>query len=56
MTRFPKDCWTQNCKHFHVQDMSVDDYTCYYDLLEKQCDDCDEDYSFEQCPKDAEMR
>ena len=50
MNRFPKDCWDQNCPHFYAWDMSVDDYTCVCDLLQKQCDACDEDYSFLLCP------
>lgn len=31
--RFPKDCWEKKCPHFHYWDMSIDDYTCFCDLL-----------------------
>jgi len=50
MGRFPKDCWNKNCEHFHVWDMSVDDLCCACDLLKRECDACDEDYSFLICP------
>ena len=52
MHRFPKDCWHKNCPYFHVWDMSVDELCCACDLLKKQCDACDEDYSFLKCPKE----
>lgn len=48
--RFPKDCWGKECPHFHTWDMSVDDLCCVCDLLEMQCDACDEDWSFLLCP------
>lgn len=50
-TLFPKDCCDKKCQHFHVRDMSIDDllYTC--DLLQMQCDACDENFSFVLCPK-----
>lgn len=41
MDRFPKDCWTKDCPHFHVWDMSVDDLCCACDVLDKECDACD---------------
>ena len=50
MSRFPKDCWDKNCEHFHVRDMSIDDLCCACDLLQKECDACDEDFSFHICP------
>ena len=40
MDRFPKDCWTKDCQHFHVWDMSIDDLCCA----------CDEDYCYLTCP------
>ena len=46
MDRFPKDCWDKNCEHFHVWDMSIDDLCCACDILEKECDACDEDFCF----------
>ena len=52
--RFPKDCWGKNCPHFHTWDMSVDDLCCYCELLEMECDACDEDWSFFLCPKDGD--
>ena len=48
--RFPKDCWMKQCPHFHVRDLSIDDLTCTCDLLNEQCDACDEDFSFFLCP------
>ncbi len=48
--RFPKDCWTKKCPHFHVRDMSIDDLVCTCDLLKKSCDACDEMFSFFICP------
>lgn len=50
MRRFPKDCWSKQCNHFHVTDMSVDDLLCACDVLNKECDACDEDYCFLMCP------
>ena len=50
MDRFPKDCWTKECPHFHVWDMSVDDLCCACDILDKECDACDEDYCYLTCP------
>lgn len=52
--RFPKDCWGKQCPHFHTWDMSVDDLCCYCDVLEVECDACDEDWSFLLCPKGGE--
>lgn len=52
--RFPKDCWGKNCPNFHVWDMSVDDFCCYCEVLECECDACDEDYSLLLCPFDKE--
>lgn len=48
--RFPKDCWHKHCEHFHVWDMSIDDLCCACDLLNAQCDACDENYSLFRCP------
>lgn len=48
--RFPKDCWTKKCQHFHVVDLNIDDLSCTCDLLKQQCDACDEDFSFVLCP------
>lgn len=56
MERFPKDCWEKNCPHFHVWDMSVDDLCCACDLLHRQCDVCDEDYSLLLCPKNGDTQ
>ena len=59
MGRFPKDCWAKNCEHFHVWDMSVDDLLCVCDLLKRECDACNEDFSYLLCPRDfmrEEMR
>ncbi len=50
MSRFPKDCWDKECKHFHVTDMSVDDLLCACDVNGMECDACDEDFSFARCP------
>lgn len=50
MRRFPKDCWDKGCEHFHVTDMSIDDFLCVCDVLEKECDACDEDFCFLFCP------
>lgn len=50
MNRFPKDCWNKNCEHFHVTDMSVDDLRCVCDVLDYECDACDEDYCYLRCP------
>jgi len=52
--RFPKDCWEKKCEHFHVWDMSIDDMCCFCDLLQLECDACDEDYSYVRCPKQKE--
>ena len=51
MSRFPNDCWDKNCKHFHVHDMSVDDLLCACDVNGMECDACDEDFSFRNCPE-----
>lgn len=56
MSRFPKDCWNKECQHFHVTDMSVDDLLCACDLLQEECDACDEDFSFLRCPLETHMR
>ena len=48
--RFPKDCWNKNCHYFKFWDLSVYDRCCYCDLLEVECDACDEDMSFLLCP------
>ena len=53
--RFPKDCWDKKCQHFHVKDMSIDDLLCTCDLLQMQCDVCDENFSFGLCPKKDEV-
>jgi len=50
MSRFPKGCWDKDCKYFKVWDISTDDLCCEYELLEKQCDHCDEDWCLLQCP------
>ena len=50
MNQFPKDCWSKNCKHFHVRDMSIDDWLCTCDVLKMRCDACDEDFSYLLCP------
>lgn len=50
MNRFPKDCWGKNCPHFHTIDMSIDDLLCACDILQKECDACDEDFCFLLCP------
>lgn len=50
MDRFPKDCWDKHCEHFHVSDMSVDDLLCTCDVCGYECDACDEDYFYLQCP------
>lgn len=50
MSRFPKDCWDKNCKHFHVTDMSIDDLLCACDVNGMECDACDEDFSIVRCP------
>ena len=50
MSRFPKDCWDKQCKHFHVTDMSVDDLLCACDAFGYECDACDEDYCHLRCP------
>ena len=44
-SRFPKDCWDKKCEHFHTWDMSVDDLVCACDILQLECDACDEDYA-----------
>lgn len=56
--RFPKDCWKKKCPHFKAWDMSIDDLCCYCDLLEVQCDACDEDYCLILCPikEDAHIK
>lgn len=51
--RFPKDCWEKKCTHFHVHDMSIDDLCCFCDLLNAQCDACDEDFCYLHCPKEV---
>lgn len=52
---FPRDCWNKKCPHFKVWDMSIDDLCCRCDLLQIQCDACDEMFSFFLCPmKDDE--
>ena len=50
MNRFPKDCWGNNCPHFHTVDMSIDDLLCACDILQAKCDACDEDFCFLICP------
>lgn len=50
MNRFPKDCWGKNCPHFHTVDMSIDDLLCACDILQAECDACDEDFCFLICP------
>lgn len=50
MSRFPKDCWDKNCKHFHVTDMSIDDLLCACDVLGYECDARDEDHYHLRCP------
>lgn len=50
--RFPKDCWGKKCPHFHIRDLSIDDFVCKCDLLKISIDACDEDFSFYLCPKD----
>lgn len=50
MSRFPRDCWDKKCKHFHVMDMSIDDLVCACDVLQRECDACDEDFCFLRCP------
>ena len=52
--RFPKDCWEKKCEHFRIWDMSIDDMCCFCDLLQLECDACDEDYSYVRCPKQKE--
>ena len=54
MSLFPKDCWNKGCEHFHTWDMSVDDLVCACDVLNKECDACDEDYSFVRCPVEVD--
>jgi len=49
--KFPKDCWGKDCVHFHIWDMSIDDYTCICDLLKVQVDDCDRYFDCYPCPK-----
>ena len=49
--RFPNDCWDKQCEHFHTEDMSVDDLVCACDLLKTECDACDGDFCYLQCPK-----
>lgn len=50
MRRFPKDCLDKKCEHFHCWDMSVDDFCCACDILQRECDACDEDFSYVRCP------
>ena len=50
MNRFPKDCWGKNCPQFHTVDMSIDDLLCACDILQAECDACDEDFCFLICP------
>ena len=54
MSLFPKDCWGKRCEHFHIWDISVDDLVCACDVLNKECDACDEDYSFVRCPVEVD--
>lgn len=54
MSFFPKDRWDKKCTHFHIWDMSVDDLVCACDVLNKECDACDEDYSFVRCPVEVD--
>ena len=46
----PEDCWGKNCPHFHTVDMSIVDLLCACDILQKECDACDEDFCFLLCP------
>lgn len=55
MSRFPKDCWDKNCEHFHYWDMSVDDFCCACDILQRECDACDEDYCYLRCPLEEKV-
>lgn len=48
--RFPRDCFKKKCSHFKCWDMSVDDLCCYCDLLQVECDACDEMFSLYICP------
>ena len=52
--RFPKDCWGKKCPHFRVRDLSVDDLACTCDILNVECDACDEDFCFLLCPMPEE--
>jgi hypothetical protein len=53
MKLFPKDC-DHNCEHYRCYDLSIDDYVSCCELLKMQCDDCDMDYCFVQCPLEKE--
>lgn len=55
MSRFPKDCWDKKCEHFHVRDLSIDDLCCICDILEIECDACNEDWSFAKCPMKSDQ-
>lgn len=47
--RFPKDCF-KGCPNYSEYDISIDDIVCYCSLLRRQCDMCDQDFSFVLCP------
>ena len=51
LSLFPRDCWNEDCEHFHVWDMSIDDLCCACDLLQVECDACDEMLCYHVCPK-----
>ena len=40
----------KKCPHFHTIDMSIDDLLCACDILQAECDACDEDFCFLICP------
>ena len=46
--RFPRNCQFK-CPYFHSWGMSIDDYTCPCDLLDKQVDECSMDLDWYLC-------
>ena len=46
---FPKDC-DVNCRYYSTYDLNVDDYVATCELLNSECDLCDQQYSFLVCP------
>lgn len=46
---FPRDC-TNECKYYRTYDLSIDDLVGVCRLLKRECDLCDQDYSFLICP------